>query len=217
MNRKLVGLVGAAAFMFVAATQASVTIVGGGAPGAPGWDQPPSTLGGRIMTPYNLFDPFLTPIVDTNVATADAAATHQTFFNTTMSYRQIGFGWATWSGGYNGGVYYSNGATSVTMTFSVPTKGFYFFFEPNPFQLVDFQVEAFDADGSSGVLTQAADGASGATWAGAFSNHGGGITSIRISSSFDFALGRFGYNLVPAPGAFALLGLAGFASRRRRA
>jgi len=220
MTRKIFGLVGAAALIVTASASAqssSIQIVGGGDPGTPGWDQPPTSLGGRIMTPYDTFDPFLGAFQDTNVATADAAVSHQTFFSSTMNHRTIGAGWATWSGGYNGSVYYTNGATEVTLTFSVPTKGFYFFFEPNPFETHDFEIVATDADGGVAFMSQSADGSAGATWAGVFSVAGGGITSIRISSEVDFALGRFGYNLIPTPGAFALLGLAGFAGRRRRA
>ena len=80
-----------------------------------------------------------------------------------------------------------------------------------------FDIVATDSAGGVAFLNQSADGSAGATWAGVFSTSGGGITSITISSDVDFALGRFGYNLIPTPGALALLGLAGFAGRRRRA
>src|SRR5690349_958485 len=41
-------------------------------------------------------------------------------FDIPVSHRQIGFGWATWSHGYTGDVYYTNGATSVMMTLDSP-------------------------------------------------------------------------------------------------
>ena len=39
-------------------------------------------------------------------------------FSSPHSVRQIGFGWATWSHGYAGNVFYTNGSTSITMTMS---------------------------------------------------------------------------------------------------
>ncbi len=48
------------------------------------------------------------------------------------SVRQIGFGWATWSHGYTGNVYYTNGQTTIGGNLSAGVKAFYLYAEPNP-------------------------------------------------------------------------------------
>ena len=80
-------------------------------------------------------------------------------FDTTMSHRRIGSGWGTWSHGYTGDVYYTNGATEITMTMPPNTCGLYFYVEPNPFEVHTFKLtvngfwesEEFSADGASGA------------------------------------------------------------------
>src|SRR3546814_2454963 len=46
-----------------------------------------------------------------------------------VNIRTIGDGWGTWSGGYTGQVLFSNGATSVSGTFTNPVGAFGFFSE----------------------------------------------------------------------------------------
>jgi hypothetical protein len=218
-------VVSAVALMAAGAAQADVFITGGGDwGGAPGWDTPPSSLGGRGMTPYALFDPQPGTQVTSAWSGPGPIPAHTTHFGgATFQKASIGAGWATWSGGYTGSVYWSLGATSATLTFSsasgLGTKGFYFMIEPNPFSVHPFTVTVTGSQGDTATLTQSANGQAGAVWFGAWATNGRTITSIQIDSpdGVDFAIGRFGYNLIPTPGALALLGLAGFAGRRRRA
>ena len=185
-----------AAALLAAAAQANISVVGGGPPfGAPGWDVPPATLGTFAMTQYDNTDPFLVPITPTTTATSDVGGTHVTTFGATVSYREIGNGWGTWSGGYTGAVYYTDGATSLTMSMSPGTVAFSFFFESNPFAVHTFTITGTDENGNAMTIVQDADGASGATWVGFYTNGSMTITSITISSTVDFAVGRFGYAL----------------------
>ncbi|MCC6679193.1 MAG: hypothetical protein IT436_18865 [Phycisphaerales bacterium] len=149
----------------------------------------------------------------------DAATGCFITFSSPMSHRRIGAGWATWSHGYTGDVYYSNGLTSITMELHSPEKIDYFGFygEPNPFGV--FAMTATGSDGSSTAMsTQFPDGSSGATgWGFYTSAPGTGLVSVTVSSDVDFALGEFGMHKVPGPGVLAMLGAAGLmASRRRR-
>ena len=154
---------------------------------SPGIAAPPATLGGFPMTPVpspgapactGLLAPLPTPGGPLGVAPSDTFS------------RCIGAGWGTWSHGYVGDVYYTGGAPSQTLTLPPGTVAFYFYVEPNPFAIHDFEVFA---DGvSSGLFT--ADGSSGATYVGAYDDAGGSISSITVRSisGVDFATGEYG-------------------------
>lgn len=204
-------LIGAvAAFGLAAAANAALTITGLGS-AAPGTN--PATAG---MTPFALFD---SAPVFADVTSVQGPFAGSIGFSSPMSHRNIGFGWATWSHGYTGSVYYSNGATSVTVTMPVGTAGFYLYAEPNPFAVHAMTVSGLGSGGGSASLGQLADGSGGAAgWA--ISASGESLVSVTVSMDdgiTDFAIGEFGITDVPAPGALALLGLAGLAGRRRRA
>ena len=112
-------------------------------------------------------------------------------FDIDLSVREIGSGWATWSGGYTGEVLYTLGALSVTGTFSPGGLfGFGFEAEPNPFS--EWMITLTLFDGTS--IPQLVHGDSGAEffgWTGTDS-----VKSMTISSEVDFAFGR----MVAAPG-----------------
>jgi len=130
--------------------------------------------------------------------------------------RIVGSSWGTWSHGHTGSVYWTQGATDMTFTFNKDVSAFVFYVEPNPFDTFDITATGSDA-GDSVSLTQAVTGDSGATGYGFSSTSGGGITSVRVTSSVDYAVGEIGIGNVPAPGsaALGLLGL-GLIARRRR-
>jgi hypothetical protein len=154
-----------------------------------------------------------------DVTSAPLTAGKSVLFSTPLSHRRIGSGWATWSHGYTGDVYYTNGATSVTMTFSQSDiSGFYFYVESNPFGPFTATVSAVGTGGATATATGTGDGGSGATGFAISATGGTKIVSITVSMGPDFAIGEFGWaKTVPAPGALALFGLAGLAGRRRRA
>lgn len=132
-------------------------------------------------------------------------------FDTLVNKRTIGSGWATWSGGFTGDVFYTNGATSVNAGIS-NVSGFGLDMEPNPF--ADYLMSLTLSDGS--VITQSVNGFGGADF---FGWVGSGVTSFNMSSSVDFAFGRFvEANNVPEPATTTLLGLGllGFAAMRRK-
>ena len=109
-----------------------------------------------------------------------------------LEHLTVGNGWATWSNGYAGDVYFSdNGdvATTITLTLPVGTKAFYLYAEPHDF--ADFSVQAVAQNGtSSGPV--AVDGDAGARYFGFYAVDGYQIRTITISCSEDFAIGEFG-------------------------
>lgn len=159
----------------------------------------------------NLFtDTFSTPGAEGTLIT----------FNPAVNVRQVGSGWATWSGGYTGNVFYPSGATSLTVDFTVPGGPNWIiaaqlYAEPNPFGVFDISAAAGDWGGAtSPTITQAVDGNGGASGWGFYSPDSF-IRSITITSDVDFAIGDLATTLfIPAPGPVAIIAFA--AIRRRR-
>ena len=212
-------LIGCGAAALALATLANAGIsgtTGGDSFSGPGWDVPPASLGGWVMTQYDQFDPFLNDLDLTTVASSDIFSTHTTTFAADTQMRIAGSSWATWSGGYAGSVYWSMDLTEVSASLSGGTVAYSLFFEPNAFEDHDFEITAWDSNGDFVTVGTVTNGSAGATWAGFWTDGGTTITNLRVTSDATFAIGRIGYSLVPAPGAIALLGLGGLIARRRR-
>lgn len=139
-------------------------------------------------------------------------------FSIPMSHRTIGAGWATWSHGYTGDVYYTNGATSVTMTMDSPegVDWFHFYAEPNPFGVFSMTATGVDDTGGTVSLTKGVEGSAGASGWGFYGTDGMCVESVRLVSDVDFAVGEFGMHKKPAPGALMTLGLGALVMTRRR-
>lgn len=202
--KAILALSAVAGFAAVASAGIGVETYGAGAP-------PASVNGIAVTAPA-----FRADIFAETTTTPDGSGGNITF-SSSHSVRQIGFGWATWSHGYTGNVFYTNGQTSITMTMAAGTKAMQFYAEPNPFGV--FNITATGSDGtSSQSATQPTEGSAGATGWGFYGTGGSDVQSVRVTSDVDFAVGEFGTSKVPAPASLALLAAGGLiGSRRRRA
>jgi hypothetical protein len=158
--------------------------------GSPGTGGPPSTLGPYTMTPFGA-DP--QPLF-TDVGGVAGPTGSSVVFGAPMQHVQIGNGWATWSNGYTGDVYWTGGAASASVSLPSGTSAFYLYAEPNPFS--DFQITAYAQDGTSSPAITV-NGNAGAQYFGFYATGGQTIASITITSAIDFAIGEFG---IAAPG-----------------
>jgi len=214
MKRLIPGFV-ACVLLLGYVTQAKAGIIGQ----ALGTAAPPSTLGGFTMTPFAADG---SPLFS-DVTTLSTPLGGTLTFDAGMNHRQIGSGWATWSHGYTGDVYFSNGRTSGTMTLAPGVGAFDFYAEPNPFQ--SFTITATDSSGAT--VTQTVSGSGGASGYGFYTTDSATISSVSISSSVDYAVGEFavaaaGVTAVPEPASCTMLALgalsmAGYTWRRRKA
>ena len=135
-------------------------------------------------------------------------------FSVSHSLRHIGYGWATWSHGYTGEVFYNNGAYYVEYDLNMEGVGaFDAYIEPNPFQEHYFTVTANGSAGGSAQVEVTAHGSAGASHFGFYAT-GETLVSIEISGTSDWAMGEWRVG-APAPGALALFGLAALRRRRR--
>jgi hypothetical protein len=145
---------------------------------------PPATLGGFSMTPFGP-DP---SALFSNVTQVASPLGGTVDFSNPVNHRKIGMGWATWSHGYLGDVYYTNGLTSISFDLPASTGAFYFYAEPNPFQTF-----LFTATTDSGTQLQAMiSGQAAAAGFGFYTDASDTIASISVSSTVDFAIGEFG-------------------------
>jgi hypothetical protein len=147
--------------------------------GTPGTSSPPATLGGFTMTPFGS-DPRATGSI--------VSGTNGLGFSPSLELDRIGDGWGTWSHGYTGDVYWTRGATTLTLTLPANTGAFYFYVEPESF--ADFLITATAQDGTTGDAT--VSGFGGARYFGFYGVNGATVESNTVSSSEDFAVGEFG-------------------------
>ncbi len=192
-----------------AAASAAITGLAGGtaAPGA--------MLGPYTMTPFDLDG---RPLYSA-ITSVDSPLGGSLDFSDPLEHRRIGSGWLTWSHGYLGDVYYTNGLSTVTMTLPDQTAAFYFYAEPNPFSVFTIVATAQD----STQLVQNVNGDGGAAYYGFYGTAGSYVNSITVSTSqaIDFAIGEFGIAraVVPAPAGILLAvlgaGLVGHLRRRQ--
>lgn len=198
------GLLLAAVFAIIA-TPASAAIIyidlGTGAP--------PATVGGYTMTPF----PTDVRLLSSDVTSVAAPGGGAVGFDVWMNLRTIGSGWATWSHGYTGDVYFSNGATAMNLTLQPGTHAFYLYLEPNPYDLFEFDV----CSGTTCSGPRSIHGHEGALGFAFYGTSGDTISSITISGPVDFGIGEFGIaRSVPEPVTLLLMGVGfGVIARRR--
>jgi len=154
--------------------------------GSPGTAAPPGTLGPYTMTAFPA-----DPAADGAIVTTAPGPTGNVVFNLNMNHRIAGYSWSTWSHGYTGDVYWTQGVTSVTMTMPSGTQAFYFYAEPNTYAV--FTVTATAQDGAtSGPIN--VNGNSGATYFGFYSTNNVPLQTISVTcgDGSGFAIGEFG-------------------------
>jgi len=150
---------------------------------SPGAGAPPGTLGGYTMTAFPA-DP--QPSGYTSVDGVDGPC-GRISFSPACGHAIACSEWATWSHGYCGDIYWTQGALSLTITLPGGVSAFYFYAEPNPFAV--YTITATANDGTS--CSQDISGSAGASYFG-FYNAAGTVASVSISSAADFAVGEFG-------------------------
>ena len=198
----------------------SAAVAGAGVTGVSGDSgAPPGTLGGYTLTQF--------PFVGGGISDVSSVASPlggPIDFSQPMSHRVIGSGWATWSHGYTGDVYYTNGSASMSIDLVGADAGrpgdgvgaFLFYVEPNPFTLNTFTATGTGDPGQTATVTQTAHGSAGATWIGFYADEGKKLASVAIQGTTDFAIGEFSIAATPEPASLALLGLGAAAVLRRR-
>ncbi|MDQ3141738.1 MAG: T9SS type A sorting domain-containing protein [Bacteroidota bacterium] len=169
--------------------------------GGPGTGAPPATLGGL---PMYAFPADSRPLFqDESFVYASSYCDAIVVFSTPLNHRRIGTGWASWSHGYTGDVYFEPG-TTVTLTLPPNVRAIYFYAEPNVF--ASFNVIATANDGTNSGLISVS-GSAGAKYFGFYTNSQACLlTSITISvdpAAAGFAIGEFGINMDINNGAIA--------------
>jgi len=131
------------------------------------------------------------------------------------SLRHIGQGWATWSHGYTGEVFYNNGKMFVGFDLDMSSVGaFDAYLEPNCFSIHGYAVTAYGSMGSEVTVEFQAHGSYGANHFGFYAVDET-LVRIEIHGTCDWAIGEWRVG-VPTPATAALLALAALRRRRRR-
>jgi hypothetical protein len=161
--------------------------------GTPGTLAPPGTLGPFTMVAFA--DDTRANFLSVSYASGpDGDIT----FSPSLTHTSVGGGWATWSHGYTGDVYYTTG-TSATITMPPNTVAFYFYAEPN--FMSEYTMSALAQDGSSSGNIEV-NGAGGAKYFGFYTTNGVALESITITAeaaAAGFAVGEFGIFQCVAP------------------
>ena len=162
--------------------------------GSPSTAAPPATLGPYTMTPFGEDGRAVFESV-----TTVPGPTGDLSFSRVASHRMIGSGWATWSHGYTGSVYFveadygvesADSGSQLTITLPPNTLAFYLYVEPNNFGESPFTVEA-DGASSGEVLVV---GNAGAKYFGFYSltDPIHSVTVSTVAGAGGFAVGEFG-------------------------
>ncbi|MED3090036.1 hypothetical protein [Bacillus toyonensis] len=120
-------------------------------------------------------------------------------FNSSMQKLQVPSSWFTWSSppfseASTPPILYTQGATALTMTLSVPSRIFGFELEPNPLTPFEFTALFLSRGTPVGSITQTVDGQAGARlFAAEIDCTCPAIDEVVITSSVDFAIAQVRY------------------------
>lgn len=204
-------LVASLGFLVLASTSSAQLIGIAGSTAAPA-----KTLGGYTMTSFaddtrpdfGLVNKLSTPI-----------GGDLSFGLLPVAHFEVGEGWLTWSNGYSGDIYFSNGLIPLKLTLPTATKAFYFYAESN-----DRGNHKFTVKSGNVTLKETVNGNGGAELFGFYAEGNAFLSSITISSNdiTGFAIGEFGIAgvaqtaeadaaplPVPEPSTYALAGAVG--------
>ncbi|MEI2693768.1 MAG: T9SS type A sorting domain-containing protein [Saprospiraceae bacterium] len=177
--------------LFIAITLSLAVKAGIVFDGSPGTGAPPPTLGGLTMIPVPVDNRPL--FANESFISVSNSCPAQINFGASMNHRRIGNGWATWSHGYTGDVYYNNGVTTTVITLPACSRGVYFYVEPDPFGFFDVSASANDGTTSGNISV---DGFGGAHYVGFYTTSSSCLlTTITITSTVEFAIGEFATNV----------------------
>jgi hypothetical protein len=163
--------------------------------GSPGTAAPPATLGPYTMTRFGADpQPLNTGPVVTSVN--DPAGTIG--FSPALNHSRVGNGWATWSHGYTGDVYWTGAGSTITITLPSGTAAFYLYAEPNTRSPFNVTATAQDGTTSGPVVV---DGNGGARYFGFYGIGGANLASITITTddTAGLGVGEFGISPSAAP------------------
>ncbi len=102
----------------------------------------------------------------------------------------IGAGWASWSHGYTGEVFWTQGSTTTTINMPSGVGAYDCYIEPNPFAVHSFTVTGTASDASDVTIIVTADGSGGASHFGFYSTGSCCLTSVTITGAVDWAMGE---------------------------
>jgi len=180
-----------------------------------GTGAPPSMLGLNTMTPFGADSQSEYASV-TSVASPLGGMVD---FSIAMSHLKVGVGgsWGSWSHGYTGDVYYTNGVQSVTLTLPSNTAAFYFYAEPAA--LAIYTITATTPNPMYPIsISQSVNGDGGACGYAFWADGGDTISTINVvcPSTAGFAVGEFGIAAIPEPATVCLLGLGALGLVKRK-
>jgi hypothetical protein len=158
--------------------------------GSPGANAPPATLGPYAMTK---FGPDPQPLNDGTVSgVSDPAGTLS--FSPPLNHSRVGNGWATWSHGYTGDVYWTSTGSTIMITLPAGTRAFYLYAEPNAFALFNVTATAQDGTTSGPVAVQ---GNGGAAYFGFYATGTPNIATITVTTTDTTGLGVGEFGISP--------------------
>ena len=164
---------------------------------------PPATLGTHAVTPFAI--PPQAALAEFSAVSNIPGAPGGGLLGISPAAYKVtdGVSWnasTTWPGGYAGPMYFSNLATTETLTLPANTKAFYFYVESNYY----FNSYVYTATTDSGATSAplVVEGRSGGNGFAFYSTAGENITSITVNgvdlSGGGFVIGQFGINAGPA-------------------